>query len=109
MSISQKQIHMTTIATELIQWLSDPSKQDRIEVKIINRLNLLDLDFIFLNVFHDALLKCNTFRTPRFNSDGNEVYQVITQTTQEIPSEKIRGSIPVVQTVLASIIDPIIA
>ena len=58
-----------------------PSKQDRIEVKIINRLNLLDRDFIFLNVFHDDLLKCNTFRTPRFNSDGNEVYQVITQTT----------------------------
>ena len=106
--ISHKQIYMATIATELTQWLSDPPKQDRIEIKIINRLHRLDPNFVFLNAFHKALLKCNTFRTPHLNSEGKEVYDVTTKASQEIPSEKFRDTLPAVQSVLASFIGPII-
>lgn len=46
------------INSKLIATLSDPSKQDRIEIKIIKRLWTIDPDGILGAVFNNVLLKC---------------------------------------------------
>ena len=93
-----QQIRMAKIAQEIISWLFDKTK---IEIKIVDRLHQLDTEQIFLPVFHEALRKCNTIRTPLEGIDGKEYYEAA---DHKIPSDKFNDSNFHVQSGLGAII-----
>ena len=99
---------MAEITEEFNSWLSDKAKNDWIEIKIVQRLHQLDTNKIFLTAFHLTLQECNNIRTLRLNTNGNLVYQVVTNALIEIPVDKFTDSRYEVQTALGSIIGKLI-
>ncbi|MBQ3876233.1 MAG: hypothetical protein II796_01720 [Oscillospiraceae bacterium] len=90
------------INSKLIATLSDPSKQDRIEIKIIKRLWAIDPDGILGAVFNNVLLKCEEIRTPHKDPSSGLVHKVNVHgmKTQNIPVNEFKDSHPTVQSAL---------
>ena len=65
---------MAEITEEFNSWLSDKTKSNWIEIKIVHRLSQLDTKKIFLPVFHEALCNYNKIQTPLKGIDGKEYY-----------------------------------
>ena len=60
------------ISSKLVTMLSDPNKQDRIEIKIIKRLQEIDTNSTFSKVFYEVLSSCEgTRKEPSYH--GKEI------------------------------------
>ncbi len=73
---SDRETEEKKIKRTLTAMLSDPNKQDRIEIKIIQRLCALDKAGVFSNVFNRILLRCEGIRIPHEDIGSSLVHSI---------------------------------